>query len=120
METITITAENPVGVNTVWRASSGGQQSLGKTAGEALDNLTPLLDDQTSGAVVMVQPMRPDRFFTAEQRTRLEALMEQWRAARDSDQELPPEERAELEALVEAQLEGAALRAEAMPNRAER
>jgi hypothetical protein len=60
--------------------------------------------------------MRPDRYFTAEQRARLEELMALWRVARDSSAQLPPEQQAELEALVEAQLEGAALRAEALLN----
>jgi hypothetical protein len=55
-----------------------------------------------------------DRFFTNEQRQRLEDLMGMWRAARDASSQLPPEQQAELESLVEAQLEGAARRAEAM------
>ncbi len=58
--------------------------------------------------------MRPDRFFTSEQQNRLEELMRLWRAARDAGAQLPTEQQAELEALVEAQLEGAARRAEAM------
>lgn len=116
MDTITIAVESLDTGETIWRAASGGKRSLGRTAGEALDKLTPLLDDDTSGALVVIQPMRPDRFFTAEQRERLEELMAQWRAARDSGRQLPPEQQAELEALVEAQLEGAALRAEALIN----
>jgi hypothetical protein len=55
-----------------------------------------------------------DRFFTNEQRQRLAELMGMWRAARDTSGQLPPEQQAELESLVEAQLEGAARRAEAM------
>jgi hypothetical protein len=116
VDTITIAVESANAEETVWRAASGSKASLGKTAGEALDKLTPLLDDNTSGALVVIQPMRPDRFFTAEQRARLEELMALWRAARDSGAQLPPEQQAELEALVEAQLEGAALRAEALLN----
>ena len=54
----------------------------------------------------------PDRFFTAEQLRRLAELMSRWRAARDSGGKLPLGEQAELEALVEAELDGAARRAE--------
>jgi hypothetical protein len=114
MDTITIAVESPDAGETLWRAVSGSKRSLGKTAGEALDKLTPLLDEETSGALVVIQPMRPDRFFTAEQREQLEELMALWRTARDAGTQLPPERQAELEALVEAQLEGAALRAEAL------
>lgn len=116
MDTITIGAEILNAGETIWHASSKGKRSVGKTAGEALDKLTPLLDEDTSGALVVIQPMRPDRFFTAEQRERLEELMALWRTARDSGAQPPPEQQAELEALVEAQLEGAAQRAEAMLN----
>jgi len=114
MDTITISPENSDTPETTWHAASGGKTSFGKTAGEALDKLTPLLDSSTSGVMVVVQPMRPDRFFTSEQRNRLEELMRLWRAARDAASQLPPEQQSELEALVEAQLEGAARRAEAM------
>ncbi len=114
MDTITIAVESLDSGETFWRAVSGDKRSLGKTAGEALDKLTPQLDEDTSGALVVIQPMRPDRFFTTEQRERLEELMALWRAARDSGTQLPPEQDAELEGLVEAQLEGAALRAEVL------
>ena len=63
---------------------------------------------------MIVQQFRPDQFFTAEQQQRLCELMSCWRAARDTGQTLPPDEQVELEALVEAQLEGSAQRAEAM------
>lgn len=114
METITIIPEDSVTSEPLWRASYSGKHSIGKTAGEALDNLTESLSDSVSGAVVVVQPMQPDRFFTAEQRNRLQELMGKWRTARDTGGTLVNEEQAELEALVAAQLEGAAQRAEAM------
>jgi hypothetical protein len=87
---------------------------LGKTAGEALDALTSQLDEDTSSTLVLVQRLQPDQFFTAEQQMRLEELMTRWRTARDSGHKLPPDEQAELEALVDAQLEGSAKRAEAL------
>lgn len=114
METITITPESSVVSETLWRASANGKRSIGKTAGEALDNLTNSLTENVSGSVVFVQPMQPDRFFTEEQRDRLQELMAKWRTARDMGAKLVQEEQSELESLVEAQLEGAAQRAEAM------
>lgn len=114
METITITPEGSDAYETLWRASSNGKHSIGKTAGDALDKLSESLSEDVSGAVVFVQPMQPDRFFTAEQRERLQELMARWRTARDEGKRLPDEEQKELESLVSAQLEGAAQRAEAM------
>lgn len=114
METITISPESPDTSETLWRASSDGKQSVGRTAGEALDNLTGALDNGVSGSLVIVQPMQPDRFFTAEQRDRLRELMARRRAAREADALLPLEEQMELEALVVAEQEGAARRVEAM------
>ena len=114
MTTISIIPENPGASETIWRAAAGGKESLGRTAGEALDALTAQLDEETSGTLVIVQRFRPDQFFTAEQQQRLTELMSRWRTARDMGKTLPPDEQAELEALVEAQLEGSAQRAEAM------
>jgi hypothetical protein len=61
-----------------------------------------------------LQPLRPDRFFTAEQQQRLAQLLQRWRTARDQHTTLPPEEQAELKALVAAELRGATERAGAM------
>jgi hypothetical protein len=87
---------------------------VGRTAGEALDALTPQLDESQAGTLVVVQQLRPDRFFTLQQQQRLEQLMSHWRQARDAGQSLPSPEQAELDALVEAELRAAAERAAAM------
>jgi hypothetical protein len=63
---------------------------------------------------IIMPDLRPDRFFTAEQQQRLSELMQRWREARDKGSALPPCQQAELESLVEAELEAARLRAEAM------
>ena len=57
---------------------------------------------------------RPDRFFTAEQQRHLEELMANWHSARDAGLSLSGEEQAELDALVEAELQAATDRAAAM------
>ena len=114
MTPISTVPENPEVDETLWRAVAGGKESLGRTAGEALDALTAQLEGKTSGALVFVQRFCPDQFFTAEQQQRLTELMSRWRSARDLGKTLAPEEQAELEGLVEAQLEGSAQRAEEM------
>jgi hypothetical protein len=69
------------------------------------------LDEEETGTLVVVQNLRPDRFFTAQQQQRLEELMARWRSARDTQSGLTGTEQAELEALVEAELEAATQRA---------
>ena len=65
-----------------YRAIAGNKESVGKTAGEALDALTAQLSEDESGTLVIVRHLRPDRFFTAEQQNRLAGLMSRWRSAR--------------------------------------
>jgi hypothetical protein len=114
MTTIAILPENPGTRGTQYRAIAGEKQSIGRTAGEALDALTRQLDESQASTLVVVQQLRPDRFFTAQQQERLQELMEQWRRARDAETCLPPEEQAELDALVEQELRASAQRAAAL------
>jgi hypothetical protein len=114
MTTITIIPECPGSPPTKYRAVAGKAQATGKTAGEALDALTSQLAETEGGTLVVIQYRRPDEFFTAEQQDRLQELMTRWRAARDAGGALPPEEQAELDALVQAELRGAAARAAAL------
>ncbi len=64
--------------------------------------------------LVAVRPMLPDAFFSVEQQQRLAKLMNRWRTARDTGIALPPEEQAELDALVEAELRAATQRTAAL------
>lgn len=98
----------------VYRAVSGGRHREGKTAGQALDALAAELSEEERSTLVIVRHHRPDRFFTAEQLAKLEELMARWRTARDAGTALPPQEQAELDALVDAELRAAADRAEAI------
>ena len=86
-----------------YHAVAGERRSSGRTAGEALDALAAQLgdDDQT---LVVIQTFRPDRFFPDAQRSRLATLMERWRAAGDGGEGLSADERAELNALIDAEL----------------
>jgi hypothetical protein len=117
LTTITIIPECPGSPPTSYRAVAGKVQAVGKTAGEALDAVAAQLEESEGGTLVVVQYQRPDQFFTAAQQERLQELMTRWRAARDAGGHLPPEEQAELDALVEAELRAAAARAAALSAR---
>jgi hypothetical protein len=106
----------PTGMgNFAYRAIAGEQQCVGKTAGEALDALTALLPrSEERGMLVIVQNLRPDCFFTAEQQERLGELMARWRAARDASISLSADEQAELDALVDAEMRAATERSTAL------
>jgi len=111
MTTVAILPERSGSDEVTYRALAGKIQSVGKTAGEALDGITAQLSEEESGTLIIVQNLRPDRFFSAQQQQRLEELMTRWRAARDTQHSLSQDEQAELEALVDAELKAATERA---------
>jgi len=120
MTAITILPEKIGAQETTYRAVAGDRESVGRSAGEALDALTSQLSDDEAGMLVVIQNLRPDRFFTAAQQHRLAELMSLWRTARDSGGGLNADEQAELQSLVEAELEAARRRAEATVREIER
>ena len=63
---------------------------------------------------MIVQSFSPDRFFGAEQQARLAELMARWRRARDTGAELPAEEQAELDALIDEEIRASARRTAAL------
>lgn len=95
-------------------AVGGDRQSHGKTAGEALDALTVQLSEAETSTLIIVQSLRPDRFFGLAQQQRLAELMVRWRMERDKGQTLPTDEQSELEVLVETELRATAARAAAL------
>lgn len=97
-----------------YQGVAGEKRSQGNTIGEALDALTAQLPEPQDSLVVVVQSLRPDRFFNAEQQRRLGELMSAWREARDGGTTLIPAEQAELDGLIEAELNGSAGRAAAL------
>ncbi|MFH1884552.1 MAG: hypothetical protein ABIL62_17795 [Planctomycetota bacterium] len=101
-------------------AVAGNRQSYGNTAGEALDALTAQLSEDEESTLIIVQSLRPDRFFNAGQQQRLAELMGRWRIGRDKGQPLPTGEQADLEALVEVELRAAAARAAALADELKR
>jgi hypothetical protein len=111
MATITVLPDDPRSAAPPYRAVAGDKQAVGPTVGQAIDGLRAELGGPQETTLVIVQPMTPDALFTAEQRDRLAALMAKWRTARDGGPSLPPDEQAELDALVEAEVRAAGERA---------
>ncbi|MEZ4728178.1 MAG: hypothetical protein R3E79_13685 [Caldilineaceae bacterium] len=99
---------------TSYLAVAGDKQSVGDTAGAALDALTDQLEGEETGTLVILQTMRPDAFFSAAQQQQLATLMDEWRTARNTGGELPVDKQRELEALVEAELLAATARTTAL------
>lgn len=95
-----------------FRAVSGEKESFGKTVGEAVDALTTQLENGNDEMLYIVQRWSPDEFFTAEQQKRLSELMQKLHEVQDRNEKLLPEEREELEKLIQAELEGSGRRAE--------
>ncbi|MEL6325570.1 MAG: hypothetical protein AAFQ61_01495 [Cyanobacteria bacterium J06626_23] len=97
-----------------YRAVAGETVSVGKTAGQALDALTRQLGETEFRALLVIQSFQPDSFFNAEQQQRLSELMDAWRAAKAKGELLLPEQQAELDALVEAELKATTARTSAL------
>ena len=64
--------------------------------------------------LLIIQTFRLECFFNAEQQQRLSDLMNLWRTTRDEGQTVPPEQQAELDRLVEAELKAATARTAAL------
>ena len=112
-----ITANPSGSSDTPLRATTNGRESVGRNPGAALDALVGQLDEsQSTGFVVVVQSMRPDEFFTAAQQQRLSELLAKRRNALDVGGEMAPGEQNELEALIDAELDGAIQRVGATVN----
>lgn len=115
MPIVGVVLKTNAGQETTYRAVSGGKQASGRTVGEAIDALTPQLDDDGNAAtLIVVQSLRPDRFFDASQQQRLTELMTAFRAHRDASTAMPGADRAELEQLVDAETRAAGMRAAAL------
>jgi hypothetical protein len=110
MTTVVVLPNNQNGKT--FRAVSGENESFGETIGEALDALTAKLQTPQGNAVIYIQDFRPDEFFTEAQQKRLSELMNKLHEAQEGKQEFSPEEKAELENLIAAELEGSTRRAE--------
>jgi hypothetical protein len=113
MTTITIMPTKPGTFDAGYVAIAGKNHSVGKTAGQALDALIAQLQQAETGTV-LIQNLRPDTFFNAQQLDRLQELMAKWHAAIESNTLMAAEEQRQLEALVEDEVIAAGNRAAAL------
>jgi hypothetical protein len=102
------------GDSVAYAAVSGDKQSRGRTPGEALDALMTQLADEDGAVLAIVQTMRPDRFFGADQQRRLGELMTRWREARDAGVDLPAAVQSELDDLINEEVRASGRRAAAL------
>jgi len=98
MTSIAIRADNSKAGTPRFRAIAGNRQAIGRTMGEALDALTADWGDDMQEMAVFIQRFEPDAYFTAAQYHRMQELL-----ARRAT--LTAEERGELEALIDAELD---------------
>jgi len=98
------------GASGCFRAVAGSHQSLGRTPGEALDSL--LADEKlgVDSSMILIQRFVPDSYFTQAQYDQMKALLDR----RDS---LTPEENAQLDSLIDAELEATISRSQSLSNR---
>ena len=114
MNTIEIIQEQANAAEAVYRARFRDWQTSGATPGAALDAIERLAaasNGDGNGTVVIVQRFSPDVFFTRQQQKRLQELMERFQANLAVGQEPAPDERRELETLVDAEWQAAIDRA---------
>lgn len=67
MATISLLPENQADGEIIWRAVAGEKESVGKTAGEALDELMSRMDQENSVTPIVARQMGPDESFTQHQ-----------------------------------------------------
>lgn len=103
----------------LYRGMAGDKHAEGSTVGEALDALKAQLPEDEP-AVVIVQSLRPDRFFSAAQQHRLAELMHDKDTALSWGSKLEPQEQAELDTLIDAELSASADHAASLADQAGR
>ena len=105
LQTIGIFQESGTRNKKRYRAVKGQQQAEGKTPGQALDSLEKLMTSKQKDAssLIILQRFQPDTLFSQSQIEQLQALMTQFQNSIQSDGAFTPEERAELEELIEAE-----------------
>jgi protein subunit release factor A len=117
MKTIEIIQESPSNKSTTYRAICGEKQALGRSPGQALDELEQQLAAPETNTLIIIQRFLPDHFFPEPQHQKLRQLMNKFHEGQDNQQDLSNEEQNELEALAEAELAAANERAKELLER---
>ncbi|MEA5496999.1 hypothetical protein VB834_19340 [Limnoraphis robusta Tam1] len=111
MNTIEIIQESEPNQPITYRAICGEKQALGRSPGQALDELEQQLSALETNTLIIVQRFLPDRFFPQPQHQKLQQLMNKYHESKDHQKDLSNEEQNELETLAEAELAAANERA---------
>jgi hypothetical protein len=98
MRSVVIRKEKDEKTEPQFVAIAGDRRSIGRTMGEALDALTADWGEDASETAVFIQRFQPDPHFTEAQYCRMQELL-----ARRAT--LSPAERAELEALIDTEVD---------------
>jgi len=114
MAVIAVTPETNETGEIVYRAVEGDRYSIGRTPGQALDALGSEVTGADNGTFLVSRLGTPDRFFTYTQQERLADLMSRWKSPQQGEAGLTPDEFAELEDLVQAELQATIDRTAAM------
>jgi gas vesicle protein len=121
MTNVVILLEAADASETRYLAVGANRHSVGPTPGQALDALTAQLSEAEKRTLVVIRDRSPDEFFTSAQCQRLQELMRCCRAARDGQASCPSvDEQAELDALVQAEVQAAGARAAALSDQLNR
>jgi hypothetical protein len=116
MKTISIKTMTTTDGERLYQASLGIQSSTGRTAGEALDDLTSKMENQEINGFLFLQVNEPDQFFTAPQQERLAELKSLWQVARDQGNTLSIEQQTELDDLMVLEMDAVIGRSKEMMN----
>lgn len=113
LQTIEIYQESSKRKPTSYLAVHGKEQAKGKTPGQALDSLDEMLTEKgkSANSLIILQRFQPDTLFTQQHQERLQELMAQFQQSINHDDSFTPEERAELEQLIDVEWIAAIARA---------
>lgn len=90
-----------------FRAAAGSYEAVGRTAGEALDSLLAKEGQSIESSTILIQRFAPDIYFTQAQHDRMTDLLDRRGSLSDA-------ETAELDELIDVELDATVTRAEAV------
>ena len=84
MTTISIIPENTSVGEILWRAIAGDKESVGKSAGEALDALISQFSEDEGSAMIVIRRWQPDR----SSQELIDEVNETWEEFKDAFEEM--------------------------------
>ena len=106
MSAVMIHSETIDESNPRFRAIAGSLQSIGRTAGEALDSLLAQEGETIESSMIVIQRFAPDAYFSQAQHDRMQELLERHSTPNGAESN-------ELNALIDAELDTTVIRSQA-------